>query len=88
MVVSSPRGRHPASQVYDFALETKVRDQAHDSWTRSDALISRRDTDDVFTSGRQKAPIEYFMKDPFEISNNLKLVHDFINVACGSSQNC
>lgn len=48
---------------------------------QSEALVSHCNTNCVFTSSRQRGPREYFMKDLFEISNDLKLVHDFINGA-------
>lgn len=73
-------------QVYGFALDTKVKDQAHKHRAPA-ALISDCNTNDVFTCGRQKAPCEYLMEDLFEIFNIPKLVHDFINGQCGSVQN-
>lgn len=48
---------------------------------QSEALVSHCNTHRVFTSSRQRGPREYFMKDLFEILNDLKLVHDFINGA-------
>lgn len=50
-------------------------------------VISRSNGHDVFTSGRQKAPREYFMEALFEIFNILKLLHDFINGAAGGVRN-
>lgn len=73
-------------QVYGFALDTKVKDQAHKHRAPA-AQISDCNTNDVFTSGRQKAPCEYLMEDLLEIFNILKLVHDFINGEYESVQN-
>lgn len=67
------------NQVYDFALDTKVKDQAHKHWAHSEAaLISHSNTNDVFTSDRQRGPSEFLMKALFEILNKLKLIHDFL----------
>lgn len=66
-------------QLSDFALDTKVKDQAHKHWAHSEAaLISHSNTNDVFTSDRQRGPSEFLMKALFEISNKLKLIHDFL----------
>lgn len=67
------------NRVYDFALDTKVKDQAHKHWAHSEAaLISHSNTNDVFTSDRQRGPSEFLMKALFEILNKLKLIHDFL----------
>ncbi|KAI9538998.1 hypothetical protein NQZ68_009075 [Dissostichus eleginoides] len=51
------RGRPYVNQVDNFALDTKVRDQAHKRWAHSEAaLISHSNTNDVFTSDRQRGP--------------------------------
>lgn len=66
-------------QVNSFTLDTKVKDQAHTHRAHSQAaLISRSNTNDVFTSGRQRSPSEFLMIVLFEISNKLKLIHDFL----------
>lgn len=67
------------NHVFDFALDTKVKDQAHKHWAHSEAaLISHSETDDVFTSDRQRGPSEFLMQTLFEILNKLKLIHDFL----------
>lgn len=74
-----PWGRPCVNQVYDFDLGTKVKDQAHKHWAHSEAaLISHSNTNDVFTSDRQRGPSEFLMKALFEILNKLKLIHDFL----------
>ena len=73
------RGRPYVNQVDNFALDTNVRDQAHKRWAHSEAaLISHSNTNDVFTSDRQRGPGEFLMKALFEILNKLKLIHDFL----------
>lgn len=58
-----PWGRPYVNQTYDFALDTKVKDQAHKQWAHSEAaLISHSNTNDVFTSDRQRGPSEFLMK--------------------------
>ncbi|KAI4819631.1 hypothetical protein KUCAC02_004871, partial [Chaenocephalus aceratus] len=52
------RGRPYVNQVDNFALDTNVRDQAHKRWAHSEAaLISHSNTNDVFTSDRQRGPV-------------------------------
>ena len=71
--------RPNVNRVYDFALDTKVKDQAQRHWAHSEAaLISHGNTNDVFTSDRQRGPSEFLMKPLFEILNKLKLIHDFL----------
>lgn len=72
-------GRLRVIQVNSFTLDTKVKDQANTHRAHSQAaLISRSNTNDVFTSGRQRSPSEFLMIVLFEISNKLKLIHDFL----------
>lgn len=72
-------GRPRVIQVNSFTLDTKVKDQAHTHRAHCQAaLISRSNTNDVFTSGRQRSPSEFLMIVLFEISNKLKLIHDFL----------
>lgn len=71
--------RPHVNQVYRVALDTKVKDQTHKHWAYSEAaLISHSNTNDVFTSDRQRGPSEFLMKALFEILNKLKLIHDFL----------
>lgn len=80
-------GRPYVNQVSDFALDTKVKDQAHKHWAHSEAaLISHSNTNDVFTSDRQRGPSEFLMKALFEILNKLKLIHDFLMVPVEASR--
>lgn len=75
------------SQVYNFALDTKVEDHAYKHWAHSEAvLISHSSTNDVFTSDRQRGPSEFLMKAQFEILNKLKLIHDFLMGAVEASR--
>lgn len=78
VAVNTP-GEDLTEKILPLTPKSKIR--LISTSAQAEALISHRNTHRVFTSGRQRGLCEYFMKDLFEILNDLKLVHDFINGA-------